>query len=53
MVAENRESIEVDYLDLADESGEQNICYFLPEAPEQVSERLEMREFLFKRTASF
>ncbi|GMT08204.1 hypothetical protein PENTCL1PPCAC_30378, partial [Pristionchus entomophagus] len=36
MVAENRESIEVDYLDLADESGEQNICYFLPEAPEQV-----------------
>ncbi|GMT24397.1 hypothetical protein PFISCL1PPCAC_15694, partial [Pristionchus fissidentatus] len=36
MVADNKESIEVDYLDLADESGEQNICYFLPEAPEQV-----------------
>ncbi|VDN36281.1 unnamed protein product [Gongylonema pulchrum] len=36
MVAENRESLEVDYDDLASESGEQNICYFLPEAPLQV-----------------
>lgn len=36
MVAENRESIEIDYEDLASEGGEQNICYFLPEAPVQV-----------------
>ncbi|CAG9532155.1 unnamed protein product [Cercopithifilaria johnstoni] len=36
MVAENRESLEVDYEDLASENGEQNICYFLPEAPLQV-----------------
>lgn len=36
MVAENRESIEIDYEDLASEDGEQNICYFLPEAPVQV-----------------
>uniref|UniRef100_A0A0R3S3G0 DNA replication licensing factor MCM2 n=1 Tax=Elaeophora elaphi TaxID=1147741 RepID=A0A0R3S3G0_9BILA len=33
MVAENRESLEIDYEDLASENGEQNICYFLPEAP--------------------
>uniref|UniRef100_A0A915PJC1 DNA replication licensing factor MCM2 n=1 Tax=Setaria digitata TaxID=48799 RepID=A0A915PJC1_9BILA len=36
MVAENRESLEIDYEDLASENGEQNICYFLPEAPLQV-----------------
>lgn len=36
MVAENRESLEIDYEDLASENGEQNICYFLPEAPVQV-----------------
>ncbi|VDK83922.1 unnamed protein product [Litomosoides sigmodontis] len=36
MVAENRESLEIDYEDLASENGEQNICYFLPEAPIQV-----------------
>ncbi|MCP9264032.1 DNA helicase [Dirofilaria immitis] len=28
MVAENRESLEIDYEDLASENGEQNICYF-------------------------
>lgn len=37
MVADNRESLEVDYNDLAHETGEQNICYFLPEAPSEVS----------------
>ncbi|VDK60791.1 unnamed protein product [Anisakis simplex] len=36
MVADNRESLEVDYDDLAHETGEQNICYFLPEAPNEV-----------------
>ncbi|KAK6029004.1 MCM2/3/5 family protein [Ostertagia ostertagi] len=34
--AENKESLEVDFRDLADDSGEPNICYFLPEAPVQV-----------------
>lgn len=37
MVADNRESLIVDYDDLAQETGEQNICYFLPEAPAPVS----------------
>lgn len=41
MAAENKESLEVDYEDLAHENGEQNICYFLPEAPVQVLERLD------------
>ncbi|KJH48629.1 MCM2/3/5 family protein [Dictyocaulus viviparus] len=36
MASENRESLEVDFRDLADEDGEPNICYFLPEAPVQV-----------------
>uniref|UniRef100_A0A158R5D7 DNA replication licensing factor MCM2 n=1 Tax=Syphacia muris TaxID=451379 RepID=A0A158R5D7_9BILA len=36
MVADNRESFEIDYDDLAHETGEQNICYFLPEAPASV-----------------
>lgn len=36
MAANNRESLEVDYDDLAHDTGEQNICYFLPEAPVQV-----------------
>jgi DNA replication licensing factor MCM2 len=41
MVAENKESLEVDYDDLANESGEQNIAYFLPEAPIEVLARLD------------
>ncbi|KAK6751904.1 hypothetical protein RB195_003366 [Necator americanus] len=36
MASENKESLEVDFRDLADENGEPNICYFLPEAPVQV-----------------
>ncbi|VDO97923.1 unnamed protein product [Heligmosomoides polygyrus] len=36
MAAENKESLEVDFRDLADDCGEPNICYFLPEAPVQV-----------------
>uniref|UniRef100_F1KUS0 DNA replication licensing factor MCM2 n=1 Tax=Ascaris suum TaxID=6253 RepID=F1KUS0_ASCSU len=40
MVADNRESLEVDYNDLAHETGEQNICYFLPEAPSEILERM-------------
>lgn len=36
MVSENKESLEVDFRDLAGEDGEPNICYFLPEAPVQV-----------------
>ncbi|XGW25307.1 hypothetical protein V3C99_006604 [Haemonchus contortus] len=36
MASENKESLEVDFRDLADDSGEPNICYFLPEAPVQV-----------------
>ncbi|VDM63227.1 unnamed protein product [Angiostrongylus costaricensis] len=36
MASENKESLEVDFRDLADEDGEPNICYFLPEAPVQV-----------------
>ncbi len=36
MASYNGESLEVDYYDLAHETGEQNICYFLPEAPVQV-----------------
>jgi DNA replication licensing factor MCM2 len=41
MAAHNRESIDVDFRDLADNAGEPNICYFLPEAPEQVLKRLD------------
>ncbi|VDD90988.1 unnamed protein product [Enterobius vermicularis] len=41
MVADNRESLIVDYDDLAQETGEQNICYFLPEAPAPVLSRLD------------
>ncbi|KAK5966747.1 hypothetical protein GCK32_000486 [Trichostrongylus colubriformis] len=37
MASENKESLEVDFRDLADDSGEPNICYFLPEAPVQTS----------------
>uniref|UniRef100_A0A183C1X5 DNA replication licensing factor MCM2 n=1 Tax=Globodera pallida TaxID=36090 RepID=A0A183C1X5_GLOPA len=40
MVAENRESLEVDYNDLAHESGEPDITYFLPEAPIEMLECL-------------
>lgn len=36
MVADNRESLEVDYADLSGERGDQNIIYFLPEAPAQM-----------------
>ncbi|CAI4221021.1 unnamed protein product [Auanema sp. JU1783] len=36
MAAENKESLEVNYQDLADENGEQNIVYFLPDAPVQM-----------------
>lgn len=37
MTADNKESLEVSYSDLADgEKGETNIAYFLPEAPVQV-----------------
>ncbi|PAV83494.1 hypothetical protein WR25_24059 [Diploscapter pachys] len=36
MAADNRESLEVSFMDLSDENGEQNICYFLPEAPVQI-----------------
>lgn len=36
MASDNKESLEVDYQDLADEHGEQNIVYFLPEAPTQM-----------------
>ncbi|VDN02902.1 unnamed protein product [Thelazia callipaeda] len=36
MVAENKESLEIDYADLASDRGEQNICYFMPEAPLEV-----------------
>ncbi|KAK0404982.1 hypothetical protein QR680_017738 [Steinernema hermaphroditum] len=41
MVSENRESLEVAYDDLADENGEQNICFFLPEAPLEVLKLLD------------
>ncbi|KAI6172443.1 DNA replication licensing factor MCM2 [Aphelenchoides besseyi] len=42
MAAHNRESIEVDFVDLASPSaGEMNICYFLPEAPATVLKRLD------------
>uniref|UniRef100_A0A0K0DLX4 DNA replication licensing factor MCM2 n=1 Tax=Angiostrongylus cantonensis TaxID=6313 RepID=A0A0K0DLX4_ANGCA len=37
MASENKESLEVDFRDLADEDGEPNICYFLPEAPVQAA----------------
>lgn len=37
MAAENRESVVLDYDDLASENGEQHICYFLPDAPVQVA----------------
>ncbi|VDM38456.1 unnamed protein product [Toxocara canis] len=40
MVADNHESLEVDYNDLAHETGEQNICYFLPEAPNEILTRM-------------
>lgn len=41
MAADNRESLEVSYIDLADgDKGETNIAYFLPEAPNQVGEIL-------------
>uniref|UniRef100_A0A914V690 DNA replication licensing factor MCM2 n=1 Tax=Plectus sambesii TaxID=2011161 RepID=A0A914V690_9BILA len=36
MAAANGESLLVEYDDLAHETGEQNICYFLPEAPVEV-----------------
>lgn len=39
MVSENKESLEVSYQDLADDNGEQNISYFVPEAPVQVCTR--------------
>ncbi|CAD5226914.1 unnamed protein product [Bursaphelenchus xylophilus] len=41
MAAHNKESIEVEFADLAGEGGETNICYFLPEAPVQVLKRLD------------
>lgn len=41
MVADNRESLEVDHFDLANENGDQNIVYFLPEAPTQILARLD------------
>jgi DNA replication licensing factor MCM2 len=41
MAAHNRESIDVDFRDLANNAGEPNICYFLPEAPVQVLKRLD------------
>lgn len=41
MAAHNRESVEVDFSDLAGEGGETNICYFLPEAPAQMLKRLD------------
>lgn len=41
MAAHNRESIEIDFRDLASDNGEPNICYFLPEAPVQVLTRLD------------
>lgn len=41
MVADNRESLEVDYFDLSSDEGDQNIVYFLPEAPKQILERLD------------
>ncbi|KAI6216462.1 DNA replication licensing factor MCM2 [Aphelenchoides fujianensis] len=41
MAAHNRESIEVEFADLAGDSGEANICYFLPEAPTEVLKRLD------------
>lgn len=44
MVAENRESLEVDYNDLAHELGEPDICYFLPEAPTEVPI---LKQFIF------
>lgn len=36
MAADNRESLEVDYEDISHETGDQNIVYFLPEAPTQI-----------------
>ncbi|CAB3408080.1 unnamed protein product [Caenorhabditis bovis] len=36
MAADNKESLEVSFTDLSDEAGEQNISYFLPEAPVQM-----------------
>ncbi|CAI5438107.1 unnamed protein product [Caenorhabditis angaria] len=36
MAADNKESLEVSFIDLSDENGEQNISYFLPEAPVQM-----------------
>ncbi|KAI6217532.1 DNA replication licensing factor MCM2 [Aphelenchoides besseyi] len=42
MAAHNRESIEVNFVDLASPNGgEMNICYFLPEAPTTVLKRLD------------
>ncbi|KAH7723445.1 hypothetical protein AAVH_08924 [Aphelenchoides avenae] len=41
MAADNRESLEVDFDDLADEQGEQNIAFFLPDAPVEVLQRLD------------
>jgi len=41
MASHNKESIEVDFKDLADDAGEPNICYFLPEAPVQILKRLD------------
>lgn len=36
MAADNKESLEVSFQDLSDENGEQNISYFLPEAPNEM-----------------
>lgn len=36
MAADNKESLEVSFTDLSDENGEQNISYFLPEAPNEM-----------------
>ncbi|KAI1733172.1 MCM2/3/5 family domain-containing protein [Ditylenchus destructor] len=41
LAADNRESLEVDYADLSDDKGDQQIVYFLPEAPIQVLNRLD------------
>uniref|UniRef100_A0A1I7TZ09 DNA replication licensing factor MCM2 n=1 Tax=Caenorhabditis tropicalis TaxID=1561998 RepID=A0A1I7TZ09_9PELO len=36
MVADNKESLEVSFADLSQDNGEQNISYFLPEAPNEM-----------------
>ncbi|ULU03941.1 hypothetical protein L3Y34_017023 [Caenorhabditis briggsae] len=36
MAADNKESLEVSFTDLSDDAGEQNISYFLPEAPNEM-----------------